>query len=205
MRVDAIRRTILLFVTAAAFAVIAPVATKDARAGGSGGAQARTGVTAEQARARVEAAYRRWRSRLERHDVQVGRNLVAEARVAEAGAAGPTASQLRSSIRRMKQRWTRWLRTIEAGRAVLFKLKVLHAVPAWAKQHLRRIAACDSKGNPRAVGGDGTYRGMYQFSPRTWSVVGGKGDPAAASRHEQTWRAWLLLNRHGPRHWPACG
>jgi hypothetical protein len=46
---------------------------------------------------------------------------------------------------------------------------------------------------------------MYQFSLRTWSVVGGSGDPAAASRWEQTWRAWLLLSRHGSGHWPVCG
>jgi hypothetical protein len=45
---------------------------------------------------------------------------------------------------------------------------------------------------------------MYQFSVSTWYVVGGTGDPAAASRWEQTWRAWLLLSRHGPGHWPNC-
>jgi hypothetical protein len=46
---------------------------------------------------------------------------------------------------------------------------------------------------------------MYQFTFGTWQVVGGSGDPAAASRHEQTWRAWLLLSRHGAGHWPICG
>ena len=45
---------------------------------------------------------------------------------------------------------------------------------------------------------------MYQFSFGTWQIVGGAGDPAAASRHEQTWRAWLLLSRHGAGHWPAA-
>jgi hypothetical protein len=36
-------------------------------------------------------------------------------------------------------------------------------------------------------------------------VVGGSGDPAAAPASEQTWRAWLLLSRHGAGHWPVCG
>jgi hypothetical protein len=78
-------------------------------------------------------------------------------------------------------------------------------VPSWGKAHLRSIAWCESRNNPRAVGGGGAYRGMYQFSVRTWYVVGGTGDPAAASRWEQTWRAWLLLSRHGSGHWPNCG
>jgi hypothetical protein len=46
---------------------------------------------------------------------------------------------------------------------------------------------------------------MYQFSFSTWAVVGGSGDPVAASRWEQTWRAWLLLSRYGSGHWPVCG
>ena len=87
----------------------------------------------------------------------------------------------------------------------MFKLKVRRAVPRWGKQHLRGIRWCESRNNPRAVGGGGAYRGMYQFSFSTWYVVGGTGDPAAAVRHEQTWRAWLLLSRHGSGHWPVCG
>jgi Transglycosylase-like domain len=82
---------------------------------------------------------------------------------------------------------------------------VRRAVPRWGKQHLRSIRWCESRNNPHAVGGGGAYRGMYQFSVRTWYVVGGTGDPAAAVRHEQTWRAWLLLSRHGSGHWPVCG
>jgi hypothetical protein len=59
--------------------------------------------------------------------------------------------------------------------------------------------------DPRAVGGGGAYRGLYQFSFSTWRVVGGSGDPAAAPRSEQTWRAWVLLKNHGSGHWPVCG
>jgi hypothetical protein len=86
-----------------------------------------------------------------------------------------------------------------------FERKVRRQVPNWGRAQLRSIAACESHNDPRAVGGGGMYRGLYQFSFSTWRVVGGKGDPAAASRWEQTWRAWLLLSRHGSGHWPVCG
>jgi len=70
---------------------------------------------------------------------------------------------------------------------------------------LNRIAACESHGNPRAVGGGGAYRGKYQFSFGTWASVGGRGDPAAASEREQDRRAAMLLRRDGSGHWPVCG
>jgi soluble lytic murein transglycosylase-like protein len=92
----------------------------------------------------------------------------------------------------------------ERARAARFKLMVRRRVPRWGKQYLRDIAWCESRNNPRAVGGGGAYRGLYQFSMRTWRVVGGEGDPLVASRWEQTWRAWLLLSRHGSGHWPNC-
>jgi hypothetical protein len=70
---------------------------------------------------------------------------------------------------------------------------------------LNGIAACESHGNPRAIGGGGAYRGKYQFSYGTWASVGGKGDPAAASEREQDRRAAMLLTRSGRGHWPVCG
>jgi hypothetical protein len=70
---------------------------------------------------------------------------------------------------------------------------------------LERIAACESHGNPRAIGGGGAYRGKYQFSFGTWASVGGKGDPARASEREQDRRAAMLLKRSGSGHWPVCG
>jgi hypothetical protein len=70
---------------------------------------------------------------------------------------------------------------------------------------LNRIAWCESKGNPRAIGGGGAYRGKYQFSYGTWASVGGRGDPAAASEREQDRRAAMLLTRSGRGHWPVCG
>ena len=153
---------------------------------------------------RLRAAYARWRARLERNDVYVGRDLLREARPADGSARVPTQQDLRRSIRRMRERWSRWLRS-EAGRSQAFKLKVRNRVPGWGRASLRSIAACESHNNPRAVGGGGAYRGLYQFSFSTWRAVGGDGDPAAASRWEQTWRAWLLISRHGSGHWPVCG
>jgi Transglycosylase-like domain len=155
---------------------------------------------AEAASAREQRAYRRWRRKLDRHGVWRGQDLVAAARIDERP---PTSDELRSSISRMKARFRRFLGS-EEGRSVVFRFKV-RGIPAWGRQQLASIAACESHGDPRAVGGGGTYRGMYQFSVGTWQIVGGAGDPAAASRHEQTWRAWLLLSRHGAGHWPVCG
>ena len=66
------------------------------------------------------------------------------------------------------------------------------------------LAQCESGGNPSAVSGSGTYRGLYQFSRSTWAGVGGSGDPAAASPSEQTYRAQLLYKRSGAGQW-TCG
>jgi Transglycosylase-like domain len=154
---------------------------------------------------RFRAGYRRWRDRLTRHDLYVGRDLLPRVRAANGGARPPTTRELRRSIHRMQRRWARYTRTTRRGRNAMFKIKVRRRVPRWGKQHLRSIRWCESRNNPRAVGGGGAYRGMYQFSVRTWYVVGGRGDPASAVRHEQTWRAWLLLSRHGSGHWPVCG
>lgn len=70
---------------------------------------------------------------------------------------------------------------------------------------LQSIAACESGGDPSAVGGGGAYRGKYQFSRETWASVGGSGDPAAAPAAEQDQRAAQLLARDGAGHWPRCG
>jgi hypothetical protein len=70
---------------------------------------------------------------------------------------------------------------------------------------LEAIAACESGGNPSAIGGGGTYRGKYQFDYGTWSSVGGTGDPAAAPEAEQDKRAAMLYSRTGASSWPVCG
>jgi len=74
-----------------------------------------------------------------------------------------------------------------------------------ASAPLQAIAACESGGDPSAIGGGGMYRGKYQFSTSTWASVGGSGDPAAASEAEQDKRASLLYERTGASSWPICG
>jgi hypothetical protein len=76
---------------------------------------------------------------------------------------------------------------------------------AAASPQLEAIAACESGGDPTAIGGGGLYRGKYQFTYETWASVGGSGDPAAAPEAEQDARAAALLARDGAGHWPVCG
>jgi hypothetical protein len=71
--------------------------------------------------------------------------------------------------------------------------------------YLAAIAACESGGDPRAIGGGGLYRGLFQISVSTWDSVGGQGDPAQASVREQVRRATLLYARDGATPWPVCG
>ena len=74
-----------------------------------------------------------------------------------------------------------------------------------AAPHLEAIAACESGGDPTAIGGGGAYRGKYQFDYATWASVGGSGDPAAAPEAEQDMRAAMLYQRAGAAPWPVCG
>ena len=69
---------------------------------------------------------------------------------------------------------------------------------------LERIAWCESRGNPRSIGGGGQFRGKYQFMQSTWEAMGGSGDPAAASEAEQDYRAARLFVKWGPGQWPVC-
>jgi hypothetical protein len=69
---------------------------------------------------------------------------------------------------------------------------------------LRRIAECESGGNPRAVSPGGRYRGKYQFSRATWRGLGGKGDPADAPEWLQDRMALKLYRQSGTAPWPNC-
>ncbi len=70
---------------------------------------------------------------------------------------------------------------------------------------LRRIAECESGGNPRAISPGGQYRGKYQFSRPTWRGLGGRGDPAEAPEWLQDKLALKLYRQSGTAPWPSCG
>jgi Transglycosylase-like domain/Putative peptidoglycan binding domain len=70
---------------------------------------------------------------------------------------------------------------------------------------LRRIAKCESGGNPRAISPGGQYRGKYQFSRETWRGLGGRGDPAKAPEWLQDRMALKLYRLRGAAPWPTCG
>ena len=72
------------------------------------------------------------------------------------------------------------------------------------RAELRKIARCESGGDPTAVSPSGRYRGKYQFSRSTWRALGGHGDPAKAPEREQDRRAAKLLRERGPSAWPNC-
>jgi Transglycosylase-like domain/Putative peptidoglycan binding domain len=69
---------------------------------------------------------------------------------------------------------------------------------------LRRIAECESGGDPTALSPSGRYRGKYQFSQSTWEEMGGEGDPADAPEWVQDRIALKLYRRAGTSPWPNC-
>jgi hypothetical protein len=83
-------------------------------------------------------------------------------------------------------------------------LKAAAAAPA-VSGTLQAIAACESGGNPHAIGGGGAFRGKYQFTYATWAAMGGSGDPAAAPEAEQDRLAAKLYATAGAGQWPVCG
>ena len=105
--------------------------------------------------------------------------------------------KLHSAVQQARHERRRALRAKARKRAVARK--------SVASPQLQAIAACESGGNPAAIGGGGAYRGKYQFDYGTWASVGGSGDPAAAPVAEQDRRAAILLQRSGTTPWPVCG
>jgi hypothetical protein len=69
---------------------------------------------------------------------------------------------------------------------------------------LKKIAQCESGGNPRAISSSGRYRGKYQFDQATWEANGGHGDPAAAPESTQDRIALRLYRKRGTAPWPNC-
>lgn len=120
-----------------------------------------------------------------------GRNILLKGVATRAGRVrSATEAELRKSIG-VLERMTATVPVASGGGAV--------------SPQLEAIAACESGGDPTAIGGGGLYRGKYQFTYETWASVGGSGDPAAAPEAEQDARAAALLARDGAGHRPACG
>lgn len=86
--------------------------------------------------------------------------------------------------------------------------RVWDGYPARAKRWARRTSACESGHNPRAVGGNGRYRGAFQFTRPTWRSAPRTpgGDPVRYAWKTQAVVAVALKRRDGARnHWPSCG
>jgi soluble lytic murein transglycosylase-like protein len=101
----------------------------------------------------------------------------------------------------------RFQRSIEAHEKALRRKQASTSTEDYgvSQATLDAIAACESGGDPTAIGGGGAYRGKYQFDTGTWASVGGSGDPAAAPEAEQDMRAAMLYARAGSSPWPVCG
>jgi hypothetical protein len=83
----------------------------------------------------------------------------------------------------------------------------------WAKlsrqdrRWARSTAACESGGDPDAIGGGGAYRGAFQFTISTWrrAPKSPGGDPIDYPYKTQAVVAVALKRRDGTGHWPNCG
>lgn len=85
----------------------------------------------------------------------------------------------------------------------VFERNVSKKNKKWAK----RVARCESGGNPNAIGGGGIYRGAFQFMRSTWrtSPRSPGGDPIDYSYKTQAFVAVRLKMRSGSSPWPSCG
>jgi hypothetical protein len=159
--------------------------------------QSNAGGTSADVTAKRQAAHHRAYLR----NVRLARILAHRTHRRLPGRYAPTA-RLRSlaELRRSNVRLRRSIDHLRSQRRV-----ARAAIASVGRSRLAAIANCESHGNPRAIGGGGRYRGMFQFDFATWRSVGGHGDPAAASVREQYKRAALLYRRDGSGQWPVCG
>jgi hypothetical protein len=67
-----------------------------------------------------------------------------------------------------------------------------------------RLAACESGGNTRAVGGGGRYFGAFQFSLSSWQRTGHSGNPIDYPYDVQLQAAQTLQSMSGWSQWPVC-
>jgi Transglycosylase-like domain len=137
----------------------------------------------------AQRTYQRLYTKAKRQGGDPGRNILLRGVAIETDRLRPaTKAELRKSIG-VLERMTATVPATSAG---------------GVSPQLEAIAACESGGDPTAIGGGGLYRGKYQFTYETWASVGGSGDPAAAPEAEQDARAAALLARDGAGHWPVC-
>lgn len=67
-----------------------------------------------------------------------------------------------------------------------------------------RLAACESSGNPTAVGGGGRYFGAFQFTLGSWQRTGHTGNPIDYPYEVQLEAAKTLQAMSGWSQWPVC-
>lgn len=146
-------------------------------------------VTAKQARNRYDKALDRAKRFGVEPKVVLGKNADVD--------------QLERATASLNQRATKRKEAAEREQARIERLR--EQTVGSLEGTLEAIAACESGGDPTAIGGGGLYRGKYQFDMQTWAAVGGSGDPAAASVAEQDYRAALLYQQSGSSPWPVCG
>jgi hypothetical protein len=153
---------------------------------------------AGRAEQRLERSYRALYRRAKRRELSPGRDIAADG-VRDGRRARPaTPRELRTSIVDLRQMLRDGHSSSTAGASG-------GSSSSTAGAGLESIAACESGGDPSAVGGGGQYRGKYQFDQQTWQSVGGNGDPASASEAEQDQRAAALVAQQGKSAWPNCG
>jgi transglycosylase-like protein len=70
-----------------------------------------------------------------------------------------------------------------------------------------RTSQCESGQDPRAIGGNGAYRGAFQFTRPTWKSAPKSpgGDPIRYAWRTQAVVAVLLKHHLGTKPWPVCG
>ena len=75
------------------------------------------------------------------------------------------------------------------------------------KRWASRTSDCESGRNPKAIGGNGRYRGAFQFMKATWRAAPKSpgGDPVRYTYKTQAVVAVALKRREGRHHWPSCG
>src|SRR4051794_36907770 len=181
-----------LLVLAAPAAFAATAVTSSADDGGSKAPEAKSAAVVKRQHLRHVAASRNVRlarlvARL--HGRRLERNYARKASVKPLRILQKSNDRLRRELRALRLERSRYR---QAFRRV-------------SRGTLRAIANCESHGNPRAIGGGGRYRGMFQMTFQIWSAVGGHGDPAGATVSEQYYRAALVYSRYGSGQWPVCG